>query len=149
MPEYLETTVDKFVFRVAGDRLYTAEGVWALVEGQRVRLGLTDYVQQLNGDAAFVHLKPVGTKLACGDEFVEFETIKATVSGLAPVRGVLVEINEKLDLSPELVNQDPYGKGWLAVIEPTDWDAERVTLFDPQAYLAAMRAQAEKEVQGS
>ncbi len=64
MPEYLETTVDKFIFRVAGDRLYSPEGVWAIAEGSRVRVGITDYVQQLNGDVAFVHVKPVGTKLA-------------------------------------------------------------------------------------
>ena len=64
MPEYLETTVDKFIFRVATDRLYSRDGVWVLepAEGGRVRLGLTDYLQQRNGDVAFVHLKPVGTR---------------------------------------------------------------------------------------
>jgi len=145
MSEYLETTVDKFIFRVASDRLYSSEGVWAFAQGNRIRVGLTDYRQQLNGDVAFVHVKPVGTKLAVGDEFVELETIKATVSFFAPVGGAIVEVNSDLDLSPEVVNQEPYGKGWLAVIEATNWEADRLTLLDPHAYLSVMRSQAEEE----
>ena len=80
MPEYLEATVDKFIFQVATDRLYSPDGVWALAEGNRVRVGFTDYLQQHNGDVAFVHVKPAGTKLAAGDEVAELETIKANVS---------------------------------------------------------------------
>jgi glycine cleavage system H protein len=147
MPEYLEAIVDKFIFRVASDRLYSPAGVWALAEGSRVRVGLTDYLQQLNGDVAFAHVKPVGTKLAVGDEFAELETIKANVSLFAPIRGAIVEVNADLDLRPEVVNQEPYGKGWLAVIEATDWEADRAKLLDPQAYLSAMRSQAEEESQ--
>ncbi len=61
MPDFLETTIDKFIFRVATDRLYSPDGVWALeTGGGRVRIGLTDYLQQRNGDVAFVHVKPVG-----------------------------------------------------------------------------------------
>ena len=97
MPEYLETTVDKFIFRVATDRLYSTEGVWVLwvePEGNgRVRVGLTDYLQQLNGDVAFAHVKPVGTRLAAGDEFAEIETIKATLILYSPVEGEIVEVN--------------------------------------------------------
>ena len=100
MPEYLETTIDKFIFRVASDRLYSPDGVWALAEGSRVRVGLTDYLQQRNGDVAFVHVKPVGTTLAVGDEFAELETIKANVSLFAPIRGAIVEVNAELDSQP-------------------------------------------------
>ena len=88
-----------------------------------MRIGLTDYLQQLNGDVAFAHVKPVGTKLAAGDEFAELETIKANVSLFSPVSGTVVEINPDLDLSPEIINQEPYGKGWLAVIEAADWES--------------------------
>jgi len=147
MAEYLETTVDKFIFRVASDRLYSPEGVLVLAEGSRVRVGLSDYLQQVNGDAAFVHVKPVGTKLAVGDELAELETIKANVSLFAPLRGAIVEVNAGLELSPEVVNQEPYGKGWLAVIEATAWETDRAKLLDPQAYLSAMRSQAEEESQ--
>jgi glycine cleavage system H protein len=148
--EYLETTVDKFIFRVVTDRLYSSDGVWAFwVESQGnglVRIGLTDYLQQLNGDVAFVHVKPVGTKLTAGDEVAEVETIKATVSLFSPVGGAVVEVNPDLDLSPEIINQEPYGKGWLAVIEATDWEADKAKLLDPQAYLSAVRSQAEEEL---
>jgi glycine cleavage system H protein len=145
---YLETTVDKFVFRVATNCLYSPEGVWVLAQGNQVRLGMTDYVQQRGGDVAFAHIKPVGTKLAAGDEFAELETIKANVSLLSPVGGTVVEINPALDLSPEIANQEPYGKGWLAVIEATDWESDRAKLLDPNAYLLEMKRQAEKELNG-
>ena len=92
---------------------------WSPQGNGRVRVGLTDYLQQLNGDVAFAHVKPVGTKLAVGDEIAELETIKANVSLFAPVSGTVVEVNPDLDLSPEIINQEPYGKGWLAVIEAT------------------------------
>ena len=146
MPEYLETTVDKFVFRVAADRLYSCDGVWVLEtsDAGRVRLGLSDFVQQRSGDAAFVHLKPVGTRLAPGDEFGELETIKANLSLIAPLAGEIVEVNKDLDLNPENINEDPYGKGWLAVLA-ADWEAARQALLEPAAYLAAIRTQAEQE----
>jgi glycine cleavage system H protein len=146
MPDFLETTVDKFIFRVATDRLYSPEGVWVLEEGSRVRLGVTDYQQQLNGDVAFVHLKPVGTRVAVGDEFAEVETIKATLSLHSPVAGILVEVNGDLRRTPETVNQEPYGKGWLVVIEAGDWPADRARLLDGPAYLALIRSQAQQEL---
>lgn len=147
MTDFLETTVDKFIFKVATDRRYSVEGVWLLEEGGRVRLGVTDYQQQLAGDMAFVHPRPVGTPLAAGDEFAELETIKANVSLRMPIAGQIVELNAALGLAPENVNQDPYGKGWLAVIEPADWPAQRGTLLDAAAYQSVMRAQAAEEMQ--
>jgi glycine cleavage system H protein len=150
MSEYLETAVDKFIFRVATDRLYSPDGVWVLwieAQGKRqVRIGLTDYLQQLNGDVAFAHVKPVGTKLAIGDEFAELETIKANVSLLAPVSGTVVEVNPDLDLSPEIINEEPYGKGWLAMIDAADWQSDRAKLLDANAYLSTMRSRAEEEL---
>ncbi len=148
MQEYLETTVDKFIFRIATDRLYSPDGVWAQFQGNRVRVGLTDYLQQRGGDAAFVHIKPVGTGLIGGDEFAELETIKANQSLFSPVSGTVVEVNSNLSLAPEIINEDPYGKGWLAVIETADWESERAKLLDPHAYLSAMRSQAEQELNG-
>ncbi len=150
MPEYLETTVDKFTFRVATDRLYSPEGVWVFwvqPEGsRRVRIGLTDYLQQHNGDVAFVSVKPPGTKVAAGDELAELETIKMNLSLPAPVSGTVVEVNPALELNPELVNQDPFDKGWLAVLETASWEAERVKLLDPRAYFSVMQSQVDQEL---
>jgi glycine cleavage system H protein len=148
MPEYLETTVDKFVFRVATDRLFSPEGVWVQAQGNRVRVGLTDYLQQRNGDVAFAHVKPVGTKLVTGDELAEIETVKANVSIFSPIGGTVLEINSALDLSPEVINEAPYDKGWLAVIEATDWESGKAKMLTPEAYLSAMRTQAEQELNG-
>jgi glycine cleavage system H protein len=150
MPEFLRTTVDKFTFLVATDRLYTAEGVWVLsVEphgSNVVRLGVTDFIQQHNGDVAFVSLKPKGTAIKVGDEFAEIETMKVTIGIASPVAGTLVKANEAFTLKPESVNEDPYGRGWLAEVETTNWVTDRANLLDAKAYLAVMQSQAEEEL---
>jgi len=147
MPDYLETTVDKFIFKVATDRLYSAEGVWALADGNRIRVGVTDFLQQLNGDVAFAEVRPEGTAVASGDEVAAIETIKANVSVTSPVGGTVAEVNPAMELSPEAINQDPYGQGWLVVIDASDWPTDRDALLGPQAYLELMKAQAEEEAQ--
>ena len=145
MPDYLETTVDKFIFKVATDRLYSAEGIWALADGNRVRVGMTDFLQQLNGDVAFAEVQPEGTAVASGDEVAAIETIKANVSVTSPVGGTVAEVNPAMELSPEVINQDPYGQGWLVVIEASDWSTDRDALLGPQAYFKLMKGQAEEE----
>ncbi len=129
MAGHLETTVDKFIFKVATDRFYTSEGVWAKEEIGRVRIGLTDFVQQRNGDVAFADVKPAGTILAAGDEVANIETIKVTISYMCPVNGKIVEVNPVISDAPEAINQDPYGTGWLAVLDAVDWGAERARLL--------------------
>ena len=150
MPKYLEMTADKFTFRVATDRLYSPEGVWVLPEpdATRVRVGLADYLQQHSGDVAFASLKPAGTGLAAGDPFAEIETIKAVVDLRAPISGTIVEVNAALNAGPEAINQSPYEAGWLAVIEPSDWAADRPKLLGPAAYFAVMQAQVQKDLKG-
>ena len=145
MPDYLETTIDKFTFKVAADRVYTREGVWALAEGRRVRIGVTDFLQQRSGDIAFAEVKPTGTVLTAGDEVASIETIKVTVALGSPVCGSVVEVNPAMGTTPELINQDPYGEGWLAVIEAADWDSDHSRLLDAQAYFDVMQAEAEEE----
>jgi glycine cleavage system H protein len=148
MSGYLETTSDKFTFRVATDRLYSPEGSWVQPEGSsRVRIGITDFVQQRSGDVTFLTVKAPGTKVQVGEGFADLETVKVTQAIFTPVAGTIVEINKALDLTPEVVNKDPYGEGWLAVIEPGDWEADRAKLLDAQAYLSVMRSQIEEEIQ--
>ncbi len=146
MPEYLEATFDKFTFRVATDRLYSPEGVWFQVQPDgRVRVGVTDFLQQHSGDVAFMNVKPPGTKLAANDEFAEMETMKMNQGLTTPLAGAVAEVNRALESTPEVVNQDPYGQGWLALIAPKGWEAEKTKLLDPQAYFAVMQAQVEQE----
>lgn len=147
MPEFLETTVDKFTFRVATDRFYTRDGLWALAEGNRVRVGVTDFMQQRSGDIAFVTVRPPGTQLAAGDDFVDVESIKVNIALPSPVGGSILEGNPALSTTPEIVNQDPYGDGWLALIAVTDWEAERRGLLTPEAYFTHMEQEARSEVE--
>jgi len=145
MPEFLETTVDKFTFKVATDRFYNRAGVWAKTEGGRIRIGLSDFLQQRSGDVAFVEVKPLGTVVAFGDEVAVIETIKVNISLTAPVSGKVIEVNPVMETAPEAINQDPYGAGWLAVIEATGWETERTMLLDAQAYFTKMKVEAEQE----
>ena len=145
MSEFLETTVDKFIFKVATDRYYHHDGLWAQAEGKRIRIGLSDFLQQRSGDVAFAEIKPEGTTLSVGDEVGVIETIKVNISLTSPVKGKIIEVNPAMGSSPEAINQDPYGQGWLAVLDASDWDADKAALLDPQAYFNVMKNQAEAE----
>ena len=143
MTEYMETTVDKFTFRVAMDRWYTPAGVWALRVNDRVRIGLSDFLQQRSGDIAFVDVQPVGTVLKADEEAAVIETIKVNVSLPSPIAGKVVFLNPALETAPETINLDPFGAGWLCEIEPVGWEADRAILLDPTAYFARMKREAE------
>jgi glycine cleavage system H protein len=143
-PEYLEALVDKFVFRVPRDRHYSNADVWVKREGDRVRVGLTDFLQQKSGDVGFVTSKGVGTVLAPDDELAAFETIKVDLIVPTPLAGRIVATNDGLAERPELINSDPYGEGWLAEIEPDNW-ADFDALLDAETYLPQMKARAELE----
>jgi glycine cleavage system H protein len=146
MPEFLEFSVDKFTFRVATDRYYNAEGVWAKAENEQVRIGLSDFLQQRSGDVAFAEVKAQGTTVSFGEEVANIETIKVEIALPSPVSGKVVEVNPAMDEAPEAINQEPYGKGWLAVIQAPDWESERSKLLDPEAYLAHIKQEAEEEI---
>ena len=145
MTEFLETTVDKFIFKVATDRYYSSEGLWAQAEGNHIRIGLSDFLQQRSGDVAFAEVKQPGTNLTAGDEVATIETIKVNISLTSPVMGKVAEVNSAMNDTPEAINQDPYGKGWLAIIEATSWETDRSALLDAQAYFRLMKGQAEEE----
>ena len=151
MPEVLTYTQDKFTFEVATDRTYNAAGVWAKAEasakaeGNRVTVGVSDFFQQHNGDVAFVDVAEVGTAVSARDEFANIETIKVDIELPGPVSGVVAAVNEALELQAELINQDPYGDGWLAVFEARDWTSDRAALMTPQQYLEHIKIQAQAE----
>lgn len=144
--EYLQVLVDKFVFRVAPDCRYSDADVWARREGNRIRIGVTDYLQQKSGDVAFVNPKAKGTALAANDELAAIETIKVDLVIPSPLAGRIVATNDALVEHPELVNGDPYGDGWLAEIEPNDM-ADLELLASAESYAPQMQARAELERQ--
>ena len=143
--EMLELTIDKFTFRVPKGLYFNDTGVWVRQEGSVARLGLSDFAQQRSGDMAFAEVKPAETVLKPGDEFASIETIKVNVILPSPVTGVISEINTALEGAPELINQDPYGKGWLAEVELTDWEPDQAKLLNAETYYAWIKQQAEEE----
>ena len=148
MSDVLETTVDKFTFRVPTDRRYTAEGVWLLEEDGRrfARVGLSDFLQQSSGDVAFAEVRPAGTALAEEDLLATIETIKVTIEIASPIAGTVVEVNPAMAAAPEVINQDPYGGGWLARMEIGDLTGAASRLLEPRDYFARMKGRAEEEV---
>ena len=115
------------------DLQYTEEHEWARTEGGRTTVGITDYAQESLGDIVYVDLPEVGTQVTAGQAFGEVESTKSVSDLYSPVTGTVVERNDELDRSPELINSDPYGQGWLIVIEQ-EQGAETVKLLDAQAY---------------
>jgi glycine cleavage system H protein len=145
--EYLELRVDKFIFRVRSGVLYSEAGVWVDYDPARgiARVGLTDFRQQSSGDVAFVELPEVGTQVTAGGDLASIETIKLDLVVPAPVDGEIVGANEALADAPELINQHPYGDGWLVELKPESWPA--AGLLDAAAYLALTKEQAEAEAE--
>jgi glycine cleavage system H protein len=146
MPNFIEFKIDKFTFRVALDRMYSQEGLWVMREDNHVRIGISDYLQQRSGDVAFAEVKPDGTMVPVGEELAVIETIKVNLSLSSPVTGRVVEVNPAFETAPEVINQDPYGAGWLAMLEITKGEAYPEQLLDPQAYFAKIKLEAEQEV---
>jgi len=102
------------------DLRYSEEHEWAKVEGDKIRVGITDFAQHELGDIVFVELPEVGTELKVNEAFGSVESVKTVSELYAPVSGKVVEINSELEDSPELVNESPYEKAWMIVIEPSD-----------------------------
>lgn len=120
---------------VPDDLLYTAEHEWVRVsEGSAaVRVGITDYAQSALGDVVYVSLPEVGARLDAGAAFGEVESTKSVSDLYAPLGGVVTARNEQLQETPELINSDPYGAGWIVELEPSD-PAALDGLLDPGAY---------------
>jgi glycine cleavage system H protein len=110
---------------VPADLRYTREHEWAKKEGALVRIGITAFAQAELGDVVFVELPKVGAKLTQHQSFGVVESVKAVSDLFAPISGEVAEVNGALPTSPETVNQDPYGKGWMLVVKPSnasEWD---------------------------
>jgi len=112
---------------------YTKDHEWAKIEGTRARVGITDHAQHELTDVVYVELPPVGKVVRRGEEVGVVESVKAASEVYAPVSGRVVEVNTALENKPELVNQEPYGGGWIVVLEVSD-SGETKTLLEPGAY---------------
>ena len=126
---------------VTEDLRYHNEHEWVRVEGQRATLGISDFAQEALGDVVFVDLPKVETEVSVNQEIGEVESTKATSSLYSPVSGTIVEVNAELQDHPDYLNHDPYGKGWIVVVEladPADVDA-LMTSSQYEEFLSSQR----------
>ncbi|MCM3797849.1 glycine cleavage system protein GcvH [Caldibacillus thermoamylovorans] len=115
------------------DFRFSKEHEWVKVEGDKVRVGISDFAQSELGDIVFVELPEVGKKLQVNEPFGSVESVKTVSELYAPISGTIVEVNEQLTDSPELVNESPYEQAWMVVIEPED-PSELETLMTADEY---------------
>jgi len=118
---------------VPKDLLYTKDHEWVRLEDGRARVGITDHAQKSLGDIVYVELPPVGKEVKKGERTATVESVKAVGEIFAPLSGKVVEVNTTVTQSPDLINKDPYGQGWLFVLEISD-RAEIGSLLAPEAY---------------
>lgn len=123
------------------DRRYTKEHEWARRTGKTVVVGVTAHAQEALGDVVYVDLPKVGAVLSAGSSFGTVESTKAVSELFAPLGGKVVKVNEALSTEPHLINQDPYGKGWICEVEPSDASALDA-LLDAEGYAALLASTA-------
>jgi glycine cleavage system H protein len=122
---------------VPAELRYTKDHEWAKLEGERYRIGITQYAQEQLGDVVFVELPKAGAKVKAKDSFGVVESVKAVSDLFAPLSGEIVEVNGALTNAPQTVNEDPYGKGWMIVVAPSkagEWN-ELLTAAQYEAFL--------------
>ena len=124
---------------IPDDLRYSKEHEWVRLEGDRARVGISDFAQDSLGDIVFVQLPDVGLDVVAGSSISELESTKSVSEVYVPVTGVVQAVNEALADQPELVNQDPYGAGWMFEVECSD-PAEVGTLLDAAGYRKLIEA---------
>lgn len=112
---------------------YSEEHEWVKTEGDKVRIGITDFAQSELGDIVFVELPEVGDEITADEPFGSVESVKTVSELYAPISGKVVAVNEELDDSPEFVNESPYEKAWMILVEPANMD-EVDNLMSAEAY---------------
>jgi len=144
LSEYYETMADKFVFKVKKDLKYSKSEVWVRQEQDgNIRVGLTDFGQRRAGDLVFAEVQPVGTKVTDGVFMGSYETIKLVQDIVSPVDGEIIEVNPAIDSKPEVINMDPYGEGWIAVIKPV---SSLSGLLSAEDYFEVMKVKVAEEL---
>ena len=144
MSEYYEITADKFVFKVKKDLLYSKDEVWVKPEvNGSIRIGLTDFVQRRSGDIVFAEVQPISTNVVIGGLLGSFETVKVVQDILSPIDGEITEINPVIESKPEVINRDPYGEGWVAVIKTA---SSLNTLTSAEEYFELMKIKVAEEL---
>jgi glycine cleavage system H protein len=142
-PEHFDYEIyqkDKFIFRVPREGfLFNENDCWAYVSGNKARVGVTDYVQQSLSDIMFYTPPAVGAEVEQFGEVGTIESGKAVFEVISPISGKVTAVNEELSSAPELINQSPYEKGWIAELELADLTSDRELLLDFEGYFKIMK----------
>jgi glycine cleavage system H protein len=147
--EHYQTVEDKFIFTVKRRLLYTENDTWVKLENRCLRVGLTDFFQRRVGDIIYIEFPKVGIKINRSEEIAQLESIKATSSITSPLAGTLVEVNQSLTNTPEMINEDPYGRGWLVLIHPSNLKTTLDQLLTAERYFELMKMKLENEMKRS
>ncbi len=121
---------------------YSKDFGWAKIEGDKVRLGITDYAQKSLREIVYAELPNAGTQVKQGEPFGTLESVKAVSDLVASVSGTIEEVNEEVQSKPETLNEDPYGKGWLVIVKPSSLQADLANLMDFNKAVEWHKAQA-------
>ena len=117
-------------YEVPENLCYHKEYLWAKVEDGKVKIGMTDFAQKQLHDAVYVELPSIGDTINQGEPFGTLESVKAVADLVAPVSGIIEAVNEEIESKPELLNEDPYGEGWILIVAPTNLDADLKALLN-------------------
>jgi glycine cleavage system H protein len=129
-------------FEVPEGLYYSKDFEWIKIEGDKVRMGITDYAQKSLREIVYAELPAVGSALKQGEPYGTVESVKAVSDLVAAISGTIEEVNEEVKSKPETLNEDPYGKGWLLIARPTNLQAELANLMDFNAAVEWHKAQA-------
>ncbi|MGQ9722494.1 MAG: putative zinc-binding protein [Candidatus Jordarchaeum sp.] len=144
--EYFETVVDKFHFRVPKSGYYFNENdCWVKLEGKKAFMGISDFLQNMASDIIFVEFPEIGLEFEQFDDVGTFESIKIVLQLITPASGKVVAVNKQLEQAPELLNKDPYGKGWFIEVELKNFEEDKELLMDGPAYFEYMKKKIEEE----
>jgi glycine cleavage system H protein len=140
---FYETTIDKFMLHVKKGLQYTLDDVWVKKKEAGYRIGLTDLAQRMGGDIVFIEYPPQPSEYCAGEILANYETIKAVLDVKAPFGCRVNKYNEAVEEAPELINEDPYGEGWIAEVTPTGGVDGLLTA---EEYFEAMTRKAQAEL---
>jgi glycine cleavage system H protein len=144
--DFYQEVADKFIFTVKKGLFYTENDVWTKIKDGEAQIGVTDFLQRRSGDVTFVELPKKGSIIRREEEEIfSYETIKAIVSIASPFDGIITEVNTVLKDKPELINEDPYGEGWIATISPSHLEEDKRYLMTAEKYFELMKSKIKDE----
>ena len=132
-------------FEVPEGLYYSKDFEWIKIEGDKVRMGITDYAQKSLREIVYAELPSIGTEVKQGEPYGTLESVKAVSDLVAPVSGTIEEVNNEVQSKPETLNEDPYVKGWLIIVKASNLEAELANLMDFNKAVEWHKAQAQSK----